>query len=83
MLTGVFRASYAYVFEPQASQNGGEPKYQITMLIPKSDTATVRAIQAGTRAKILIKPIRPELCNVQNPHAEASCRYRQKHPEFP
>lgn len=47
MLTGVFRASYAYVFEPQASQNGGEPKYQITMLIPKSDTATVRAIQAG------------------------------------
>lgn len=47
MLTGVFRASYAYVFEPQASQNGGEPKYQITMLIPKSDTATVQAIQAG------------------------------------
>lgn len=47
MLTGVFRASYAYVFEPQASQNGGEPKYQITMLIPKTDTATVWAIQAG------------------------------------
>lgn len=47
MLTGVFRASYAYVFEPQASKDGGEPKYQITMLIPKSDTATVQAIQAG------------------------------------
>ena len=47
MLTGVFRASYAHVFEPQAGRDGGEPKYQITMLIPKSDAATTQAIQAG------------------------------------
>lgn len=46
MLTGKFRASYAHVFEPQAPQGGGDPKYSITMLIPKSDTTTLSAIQA-------------------------------------
>jgi hypothetical protein len=46
MLTGVFRASYAFVFEPQVPKDGGDPKFQITMLIPKSDTATYQAIQA-------------------------------------
>lgn len=45
MLTGRFRASYAQVFTPQ-SMNGGEPKYSISMLIPKSDTATLNAIYA-------------------------------------
>jgi len=47
MLTGVFRASYAYVFEPQVPRDGkGEAKYQVTMLVPKSDTATYQAMQA-------------------------------------
>lgn len=46
MLTGVFRASYAFVFEPQVPRDGGEPKFQVTMLIPKSDAATYQAIQA-------------------------------------
>jgi hypothetical protein len=39
--------------------------------------------QHHSRAQILIKRIRPKLCNVQNPHAETSCYYRQNHPEFP
>lgn len=46
MLTGKFRASYVHVFEPQAPQGGGDPKYSITMLIPKNDTATLNMIQA-------------------------------------
>lgn len=46
MLTGKFRASYAYVFEPHVPQGGGDPKYSITMLIPKSDTATLNMIHA-------------------------------------
>lgn len=47
MITGVFRASYAHVFQPQAPQGGGEPKYQITMLFAKSDQASYQAICAA------------------------------------
>lgn len=46
MLTGVFRASFAHVFVPYVAQEGSDPKYQITMLFPKSDLATYQAIQA-------------------------------------
>ena len=44
MLTGKFRASYAHVFEPQVPKGGGDAKYSITLLIPKSDTATYQDI---------------------------------------
>ena len=47
MITGVFRASYAHVFQPQAPQGGGEPKYQITMLFAKSDQVSYQAICAA------------------------------------
>ncbi|MCI9047941.1 MAG: DUF2815 family protein [Hungatella sp.] len=70
MLTGVFRASYAFVFEPQVPRDGGEPKFQVTMLIPKSDTATYQAIQAEVNRALQegvpkvfggLMPARPEL----------------------
>lgn len=38
-LTGEVRLSYAHLCEPYSS-NGGEPKYSVTLLIPKTDTAT-------------------------------------------
>ena len=47
MITGVFRASYAHVFQPQAPKGDGEPKYQITMLFAKSDQASYQAICAA------------------------------------
>ena len=43
MVTGKVRFSYANVFEPRAV-NGGEEKYSITILIPKSDTKTYQRI---------------------------------------
>ena len=46
MLVGRFRASYAHVFEPSTPPGGGEAKYQITMLIPKSDVNTYNAVVA-------------------------------------
>lgn len=45
VLTGVTRASYAHVFEPRQSMDGGDPKYQITLLIPKTDTETIGVIE--------------------------------------
>lgn len=45
IVTGKCRFSYAYLFEPQEPINGGEPKYNVTLLIPKSDTATMAKIK--------------------------------------
>ena len=42
--TGKVRASFVHVFEP-AAINGGEPKYSISLIIPKSDTVTIGKIR--------------------------------------
>lgn len=46
VVTGNVRFSYANIFEPKA-QNGGEPKYSVTLLIPKSDATTIGKIKAA------------------------------------
>ena len=45
VITGKCRASVVHIFEPQ-SINGSDPKYSISLIIPKSDTKTITAIQA-------------------------------------
>ena len=45
LVTGKVRFSYVQVFEPK-SINGGEEKYSITLLIPKTDTNTHQRIMA-------------------------------------
>ena len=44
--TGKVRASYVHIFQPRTPENGGEPKYSVTLLIPKTDTATINGIYA-------------------------------------
>jgi len=46
-VTGKVRFSFCHVFEPQAPVGGGDPKYSVTLLIPKSDAATMAKIQAA------------------------------------
>ena len=43
------RWSYANVWDPK-SINGGAPKYSVSLIIPKSDTATIEKIKAAIRA---------------------------------
>ncbi len=43
------RWSYANVWDPK-SINGGEPKYSVSLIIPKSDTVTVEKIKAAIEA---------------------------------
>jgi hypothetical protein len=50
VLTGVARLSYAALTEPRAPLQGGEPKYSVTLLIPKSDMATKADIDASIAA---------------------------------
>ena len=50
VITGVYtRCSYANVWEPK-SINGGAPKYSVSLIIPKSDKATVEKIKAAIQA---------------------------------
>lgn len=43
------RLSYAHIWEPQ-SINGSDPKYSVSLIIPKTDTKTVAAIQNAIKA---------------------------------
>lgn len=50
VITGVnTRWSYVNAWEPK-SINGGAPKYSVSLIIPKSDTKTIKKIQAAIQA---------------------------------
>ena len=46
MTTGEVRLSYAHLYEPY-SNNGGEPKYSVTVLMPKSDIQAKARLDAA------------------------------------
>lgn len=50
VLTGEVRLSYCNLTTPRAAQQGGDPKYSVTLLIPKSDAATKADIDAAINA---------------------------------
>lgn len=43
--TGRVRFSYAHVFEPKAIGEGQAAKYSVSLLIPKTDTETIKLIE--------------------------------------
>lgn len=49
VITGPVRLSYANVWEPK-SINDGEAKYSVSLVIPKSDKATIDKIKAAIQA---------------------------------
>lgn len=50
VLTGRCRLSYAHLFEPVAMEDGGQKFYSCALLIPKSDTITLKKIKAAIEA---------------------------------
>lgn len=52
VVTGKVRLSYVHLFTPFANQPGAEPKFSVTLLIPKSDIATKQRIDAAIQAAI-------------------------------
>ena len=50
VVTGKIRMSYVNVFEPRAINDDQEKKYSLCVLIPKSDTQTLRKIKAAVDA---------------------------------
>jgi len=49
LTTDKVRLSFANVWEPKAV-NGGEPKYSVSVIVPKSDTKTIERINAAIKA---------------------------------
>jgi hypothetical protein len=49
VITGKCRASYANLNDPK-SINGGVPKYSVSIIIPKSDTITIKKIEDAIQA---------------------------------
>jgi hypothetical protein len=52
IVTGKVRLSYVHLFTPFANQPGAEPKYSVTLLIPKTDVATKQRIDAAIQTAI-------------------------------
>lgn len=50
VVTGKARLSYAHLFQPFANNQGQEPKYSTTILVPKTDTQTKALIDAAVEA---------------------------------
>lgn len=48
--TGEVRLSYVHLFKPYAAVPGGEEKFSCTILVPKTDTATMARINAAVEA---------------------------------
>lgn len=49
VITGKVRFSYANVWEPK-SINGGDPKYSVSLIIPKADKATLNKVKEAIEA---------------------------------
>ena len=49
------RFAYVHLLEPRAAAEGAEPKYSVTLIIPKTDELTVGKIKASMKAAITKK----------------------------
>lgn len=50
VITGKVRFSYCNVWEPKAMSDNDTPKYNVSILIPKSDTKTIEAVKKAIEA---------------------------------
>ncbi|MEC0340053.1 DUF2815 family protein [Bacillus sonorensis] len=50
VITGKVRFSYVHIFQPHAIEEGQEPKYSMSIIIPKSDKETLKKIKAAVEA---------------------------------
>jgi hypothetical protein len=52
VVTGKVRFSYLHVWEPAAVEEGSQKKYSVSLIIPKSDTATVARIKDAIQSAL-------------------------------
>lgn len=52
VVTGEVRLSYVHLFEKYTNIEGNEPKYSVVLLVPKTDKATIAAIEDAQKAAL-------------------------------
>ena len=65
--TGMARLSYVHLTSPRAADQNAEPKYSVTILVPKTDTATKYAIDAAIQTAIQEGVANPKAWNGRRP----------------
>ena len=50
VVTGIVRLSYCHLWEPTSVEEGGDKKYSVSIIIPKSDKDTLSRIKKGIAA---------------------------------
>ena len=50
VITGVVRLSYVHVYAPHAANEGADEKYSVSVIIPKTDKATLAKVKAAISA---------------------------------
>lgn len=50
IIIGEVRFSYAHLFKPRAIEEGQDPRYSVTLLIPKDNTELIEKIKAAIKA---------------------------------
>lgn len=55
VVTGKVRCSYVSVFKPRQNPNSGDMEFSMELMIPKTDTKTVAAIQKAIKAAVAFK----------------------------
>ena len=66
VVTGLVRLSYANVWEPKAANENAQPKYSVSIIIPKSDKETLKKINDAFFSRqlgVTGKTVRIDACN--------------------
>ena len=50
VITGKVRFSYCHIFKPSSMDDSNEPKYSVSIIIPKSDKAMIAKIETAVKA---------------------------------
>ena len=50
IITGICRMSYLYALVPHDNGDGKEPRYSVSLMIPKTDTKTIADVKAAIKA---------------------------------
>ncbi|RZT02926.1 DUF2815 family protein [Cuneatibacter caecimuris] len=86
VVTGTVRFSYLNVFKPKAITEGQDPKYSVSLLIPKEDKATLRkirdAIEAEKKAGAAEKWKGKVPANLKTPLRDGDVERADEHPEY-
>lgn len=54
VITGKVRLSYVHLFEPQAVGDSGNEKYSASLIIPKTDTATLDKVKNAIKEAVAV-----------------------------